>query len=330
MDANELQQKFFTHLKGTLKPHLSMADELCELLDISADSAYRRIRGEKPLTLYELKVICEKYKLSLDQILQLQNESVMFDAPGINHAALPFMIYMRQTLQQLKYFNTFSEKHMMYLNKDMAFFHNYYYPEIAAFKSFFWTKTIYNDPEYANKNFSLAAYPFEECFKLGQQMIREYNTIPSTELWNIESIDSTIIQIKYYKESGMFASKEDMEAVLESFIKTLNHLQLQLEKGVKFMPGETDVSYKASFTFYVNEVVLGNNTILLELNNDRLAYITYSVMQYIISKDQRFYNNVYNNFTTLLSRSNLISGAGERDRNRFFNAMREKAEALRK
>ncbi|MES2777276.1 MAG: helix-turn-helix domain-containing protein [Bacteroidota bacterium] len=307
-----------------------MADELCELLDISADSAYRRIRGEKPLTLYELKVICEKYKLSLDQILQLQNESVMFDAPGINHAALPFMIYMRQTLQQLKYFNTFSEKHMMYLNKDMAFFHNYYYPEIAAFKSFFWTKTIYNDPEYANKNFSLAAYPFEECFKLGQQMIREYNTIPSTELWNIESIDSTIIQIKYYKESGMFASKEDMEAVLESFIKTLNHLQLQLEKGVKFMPGETDVSYKASFTFYVNEVVLGNNTILLELNNDRLAYITYSVMQYIISKDQRFYNNVYNNFTTLLSRSNLISGAGERDRNRFFNAMREKAEALRK
>ncbi|MEO7311656.1 MAG: helix-turn-helix domain-containing protein [Chitinophagaceae bacterium] len=328
MNPTELQQKFFSHLKGSLKANLSVADELADLLDISADSAYRRIRGEKPLSLQELKIICEKHRLSLDQILDLQNESVLFQAPGINQDVLPFNIYMRQTLQQLKYFNTFGRKHMMCLNKDMAFFHNYYYPEIAAFKSFFWAKTIFNDPEYSNQKFSLAAYPFRDYFETGQQMIREYNHIPSTELWNPESFNCTIIQIQFYKDAGLFGNPADMELVVKSFIKTIDHLELQLEKGVKFMPGDTDVSYKSSLTFYVNEVVLGNNTILLELDEQRLAYITYSVMQYIISHDQRFYRNVHSNFTTLLSRSTLISGAGERDRNRFFNAVREKANSL--
>jgi len=56
MEATELQQIFFNHLKSALPAHVSIADELCDLLGISADSAYRRLRGEKPLTLYELKL----------------------------------------------------------------------------------------------------------------------------------------------------------------------------------------------------------------------------------------------------------------------------------
>ncbi|MGZ3951847.1 MAG: helix-turn-helix domain-containing protein, partial [Flavisolibacter sp.] len=57
----DLQQQLFNYIKDS-QPHISLADELCDLLEISYDSAYRRIRGEKPLTLLELKALCEKYK----------------------------------------------------------------------------------------------------------------------------------------------------------------------------------------------------------------------------------------------------------------------------
>ena len=46
MESNELQKQFFTQLKGRLPQHLSMVDEIAELLNISNDSSYRRIRGE--------------------------------------------------------------------------------------------------------------------------------------------------------------------------------------------------------------------------------------------------------------------------------------------
>ena len=71
METTELQQQLFSHLRENLPPHLSMVDELCELLELSPDSVYRRIRGEKPITLNELKRICSHYHLSIDHLLQL-------------------------------------------------------------------------------------------------------------------------------------------------------------------------------------------------------------------------------------------------------------------
>ncbi|MEO7984730.1 MAG: helix-turn-helix domain-containing protein, partial [Bacteroidota bacterium] len=70
MENNEVQQQLFNILKENLPPHLSLVDELGSLLGLSADSVYRRIRGEKPIDLFELKKICEHYHLSLDQLLQ--------------------------------------------------------------------------------------------------------------------------------------------------------------------------------------------------------------------------------------------------------------------
>src|SRR5205814_8262232 len=103
MQTNELQQQFFNHLKSVLPSHISMVDELSELLNLSHDSVYRRIRGEKPLALNELRQICEQHHISLDQVLQLKNDTVVFNAPDINHYSLPFSEYLKGMLTQLKY-----------------------------------------------------------------------------------------------------------------------------------------------------------------------------------------------------------------------------------
>jgi hypothetical protein len=330
MQANELQLQFFNHLKSVLPPHISMVDELTELLNISYDSVYRRIRGEKPLALNEIRQICEHYHISLDQVLQLQTDTVVFRAPDINHDSLPFEDYLKGMLTQLKHFNSFRQKKMLYFCKDMTFFHFFLFPEFAAFKTFFWIKTIQNDPAYSQKSFSLSEFPLEECFSIGQQIISEYNMIPSVELWNFESINSSISQIQFYRDSGMFARKEDFEVVVNSLEKTLDHLKLETEKGFKFMPGQSEVAYRASLQFYVNEVVLGSNTILLELDNIRHSFVTYNVLSYLISKDIRFNEKSFTNFNTILSRSILISGTGEKERSKFFRSLKERVQNLKR
>jgi hypothetical protein len=330
MNTIELQQQLFSHLKENLPPHLSLVDELCDLLDLSADSVYRRIRGEKPITLFELKKICEHYHLSLDQLLQLQNESVLFDAPGMNGAPGEFIDYMKGMLVQFKYFNSFKTKQIQYLSKDVPIWYFYLFPELGAFKTFFWSKTINNHPGLANKLFSMQEYPYEDCFAIGQKVLEEHNQIESIELWNYETIHSTINQVAYYKDAGHFRSSDDFEVVINSFHRMLDHLQLQAEKGVKFMPGASDVSYRAPIKFYVNELILGNNTMLLSLDDKRLSMVTYSVFHYLFTRDPRFSNKVAETFNTLLTRATLISNTGEKERNRFFNALRDKVNALKK
>jgi BetR domain len=330
METYEIQQQLFNHLKSVLPPHLSLVDELCDLLDLSPDSVYRRIRGEKPIALLELKMICEKYYLSLDHVLNLQNNSVVFQAPEINRRDISFEEYLEGNIAQLKYINSFEKKQMLYLCKDLPFWHFYSYPELAAFKTFVWIKTVQNNPAYANKKFSLAQYHFDNCYQLGQEMINHYNLIPSIELWNFESINSTTRQIEYYRDAGIFANSKDLDTIVDSFENLMEHIQLQAEKGVKFLPGATDLTHKAPLKFYVNEVILGNNSILVEVNSNRISFVTYNVFNFMMTKDPRFSDIVFSNFYTLMKTGTLISETGEKERNRFFGNLKTKIRELKK
>jgi len=330
MLAHELQQQFFNHLKSILPSHISMVDELTELLNLSHDSVYRRIRGEKPLALDELRQICGHYHISLDQVLQLQNDTVVFQAPEINQASLPFWDMLKGMLLQLTYFNSFEKRQMLYLCKDLPIWYFYVFPEIGAFKTFFWVKTIQNHPDYSHKLFSLSEFSFDDCFATGQQVIKEYNQIPCIELWNWETISSTLSQIKFYRDAGIFKNDADIEIIINSFDKTLDHLQHQAEKGLKFMPGDTDVSYRSPVQLYINEVVIGSNTILAQLNDKRISFIPYNIFSYMLTKDVRFNESSFNVFNTLVSRSTLISGTGEKERNKFFRSLKERVQDLRK
>jgi hypothetical protein len=329
MEANQLQQQLFTTIREKLPTHLSLADELQELLGLSADSIYRRIRGEKPISLPELKTICEHFHLSLDEMLNLTNDSVLFHAPGLTQKTVDFKEYLIAMREQFRYFNSFADKKMYYLCKDLPFWYFYLFPEVAAFKTFLWMKTIHNYPSMRNQVFSLNEFDADEYFRIGQEIIHLYNLMPSEELWNNESINSTLNQISYYRDAGIFATKEDEKKVIDSFSNMMGHLENQCTAGRKFMPGDSELAYRGSIQFYVNELILGNNTILLNLGGNRMSLITHSVLSYLMTTDARFAELAFSSYNSLLGRSALISVSGEKERHRFFNNIQSKIKQLR-
>lgn len=330
MEETSLQKQLFQQIKNSLAPHISMVDEIGELLELSYDSVYRRIRGEKPVTLNELKLLCERFHLSLDQVLQLHTDKVLFTDMEANGSVTNFKNYLQSILMQLQYYNSFKNRQMLYLSKDIPVFYFFYTPELTAFKSFFWSKSILNDPDFAEKSFSLKNFDVKDYFEMGQKVIKEYNQIPSTELWNYESINSTILQLQYYRDAGIFESEEDFNKVLDSCDMMLHHLQKQVEHGRKFLPGINEEGYGASLKFYINEIILGNNSIMVETDEVKIAIINHIVLKYISTSDKKFTERAFANFQNLVSRSILISETGERDRSKFFKVLREKLQACRK
>ena len=72
------------------------------------------------------------------------------------------MDYLKGLLKQFKMFNSFEKMEMLYQCQDAPFFYFYLFPEIWAFKTFCWLKSVLNEPDYQNKTFSLDEFPFEE------------------------------------------------------------------------------------------------------------------------------------------------------------------------
>ena len=66
---NPVQVKFFEKLKQLLPPNISLANAISDVLEISADGAYRRMRGESVLSMDELVKLCRHYRIPPDAIV---------------------------------------------------------------------------------------------------------------------------------------------------------------------------------------------------------------------------------------------------------------------
>jgi hypothetical protein len=327
-NATSVQQMFFQHVKDHLPAHLSLVDEVAELLDISIDSAYRRIRAEKALSFEEIRTLCAHFRISLDQLFHLETDTLLFSGKFINNEDFNFDGYLLDILRLLTTINSFGRKEIQFMSKDIPLFHHFHFPELAAFKTFFWVKTILQDPAYNKKQFVVDEFP-PAVSQICSRVIGEYNNIPSQEIWHVESIHATLRQIEYYRDTKLFASDQDLARVYEGLHKTVDHVEEQAETGRKFSPHNRH-SPRATLQLYVNEFVLGDNTYFVRLDDRRLVLLNHSVLNTIRTSDSNFTRCTEEHFQNIMRRSTPISGVGEKERHKFFNSLREKITASRK
>src|SRR5215831_11823213 len=155
MTTKPLAQEFlFQRIRELLPPQYSLADQISEILHVSNDSAYRRIRNETPLLLEEAKLLCDHFNLSLDQLFQVNNNSVLFHSMTITSEGDSFEKYLKGILQQLKGASQLAQSEVIYLTKDFPLFHIFAFQPFFAFRYFFWMKTILGHPDFQNAEFS--------------------------------------------------------------------------------------------------------------------------------------------------------------------------------
>jgi hypothetical protein len=162
---------------------------------------------------------------------------------------------------------------------------------------------------------------------LTKKMIEAYTKLPSLEIWNDNSIDATIRQIDYYRQSKILPSDQFALDIYKNLYEMIDHVEKQAEAGCKFALNSKPTSNSAPYKFYVNEFMLGDNCNLAILNNTKVVYINHSVLNIIMTKDPVFTEYTYQHAQNLIRRSTLMSYVGEKERRKFFNGLREKIES---
>ena len=323
MNTTEIQEQLFQSIKRKWKGEAPIADEIARLLGISTDSAYRRMRGEKPITFEELYIISTHYRISLDQLLGIDNGGIQFQGQFLNKQNFRFDGYMTSLVQNMAYMNSFKEKEFYYSCKDMPIFDHFVFREIAAFKWFFWLRTYFQFPEFEKRKFRFADYP-DELFALDQKALQLYNQIPSVEIWNIESMNILTRQIEFYRDGQVFESDRDAYIIYETVEKLWDHIEKQAALGYKFNINDPEQRPMGRFSMYFNEVLLGDNSMLVILDGVKMSYITHTTINFMLSRDVAFNENMYSHLRNQMKRSTLISAVSEKERSKFFRIIRER------
>jgi hypothetical protein len=325
MNISELQQQLFQQVKTKLPGDSPLVETVADVLEVSTDSAYRRIRGEKTMSLEETYKLCMKFQISLDNIMNVNSNAVVFTGNFIETSNFKFKDYLTNVMMQVKYMNNFENRHMTYSCKDIPLFHHFHFREIAAFKYYFWMKNILHFPEFAHKKFRMDDYP-EEFFDLGRSALNYYNQLDTTEIWNIESLNSTIRQVEFYHDSNTFSNPKEILEIYIALGKLIDHLEAQATAGYKFNWEDPERKKLGDYQMYFNEIIILENSMLVSLNGTRTAFLVHNVLNVLMTRDVAFCENMNRYILNLIKKSTLISSVSERERFRFFKNLRNRIE----
>lgn len=321
------QKLLFKEIREKISPDISFVHELSELLEISYDSAYRRIRGEKELSIEELKKVCFRFDISVDSLFNYHSEHVVFNSLAIGEEGFSIDQWLKSLLAAIRSIHAARDREIIYAAKDIPVFYYFEFPEIAAFKIYFWNKALIPSGDYENRLLTLDAP--EELYETGRQLLAHYIRIPTIEIWSEETISSILRQIEYCFVSGFFQNTQDVFRLCDTVDAWLGHVQSQAEHGFQFMMGQRPEGVENTFRLYQNEVLVTDNTILVRTDGQRTCYNTYNVINQLITTNPVFCRQVENTLRNLMQESTMISGTSAKERHRFFNILHEKVRTLR-
>ena len=203
----EEQKVLFEIIKSKIPDGCILANEIEELLGLSRESVYRRIRGETPLSFDDLIKICIKYGLSMDEILNIKsNDGVIFQYQPVNIADIDSnAAYLTHLLNVMEVVAKSPDKKELIISaQDIPSYYFCKFPYLAFFRLYTWNNTL--DRNKISYDKFCENLDKDKILPIYERMYSTYCSIPTREIWTEHTIDSTIRLIEYFYDAGNFES----------------------------------------------------------------------------------------------------------------------------
>ena len=327
--SKDIQNVLFARIKSRLSKDDSFVEVIAELFNSSKDSAYRRIRGETLLNINELRILSLEYKISLDELLLGVTNGMFFNYKSVRRSGLDFNVYFKEMAETMERLSAAPNASMLYAAWDVPIFHYFNFPEVMLFKTYFWRKSVWDDPVLRDTDFKLKELMEvhgEVIKRDGQRILDAYIKTPATEIWHDWTLESTLKQIEFAVDSGFFVKKEDYMLLFEQLYQLIEHVEEQAKAGFKFRHGHKPEKSTDNYEVYLNEIFFLNNTIVAEADNLKEVYVVHESVNYLTTTNPQFCEETANWMQVQKKKSILLTNSSERERNKFFKKQFAKIE----
>ncbi|WP_421941031.1 helix-turn-helix domain-containing protein [Pedobacter sp.] len=298
------QIDFFNRIKSVIPDYQNLAQTVAEVLEVSTNEAYKKIRGNSTLNLQQIVKLSDNFGVPFlykpDQL-----PTVTFDYLSVDQEIPNMLLYLKDLLKNLQKIHQSKSKHITITTDDIPLFHFFKYPELTCFKLFYWSDSVMNtDTKFDPGIFT------EEIINLAKELHQLYLEIPCTEIWAKDTVHGTIEQIRYAHEAG-YISSPLAEQIIEQVRYCLTDMNMYAIASKKTI----DPSH--TFTWY-NCDVLGSISYLIDFKDNMACYNRFNTFNYLRTEDQPYCLQTRKWMQGLIMKSVSFSGQGEKHRNKFL------------
>jgi hypothetical protein len=318
----EIQKIFFDTLKEEINPNVRPVDVLSDILDVSPDAAYRRLRGEKELTLSELVKICSFFNISMDTVLNHHTNNVLF---RYTHRGLSntdnYEKRMDEMAELYEGMVKSPNREILTTAQDIPVFHFMSFPELALFKVYTWNQIGAEQSVSYDKFISTL-----DQTKLSNSYTRimdAYRQIPSTEVWTGNTIENILRLLDYHYDINCFENAEYPGLICRQLLQLIENIEQWTENESKEYKDK-----KVFFRMYLSSMDLENNFVIMKKDGAAVASIKLYTINGIFTSNTEFCAETEKWIRNLISKSLHVSGASARERFKFFQSMKMRINKL--
>ncbi len=316
---NNFQERLFQRIKEAFSDSFSMEHRLAKILNVPVERTYQLLRSQAELTANEAFTLSTHFGFSLDEIGTHQPGLITFRFNALEYNIKTLQDFFQTILKELQYINVIGAKQMIYTAHDFPVFSLFQFPELAAFKIFFWGRIIFDLPGF-DRPFDLDEMDLD-ALSSGERAWQQYLKMPSLEIWSSDIANNVLKQIYYFWEHKIFKKKEDAIIICDKLSELVEHGRLQAAESRKFHPFKKPPKQE-NFQLYYNEVAVTGNTLFIKTEKNSRAFVVQNTLNYLVTDHPIYSVHTERWLHQLRQNSTLISGAkNDLLRDRFFEGL---------
>ncbi len=315
------QTAFFDSVKARLPASQLLANEIAQVLGISKAEAYNKIKGSSGLTLHQIEIICNAFNCHFEINPPSDKTSSRFRFTPFHTGKVDMLQYITGLGTQMNALVKNGLQKMSCSTDDIPFFHLFKYPELTAFKLFFWNSRISSSagnkatPTFTNKNKN------KKTIAAAYSLYEVYQNIPCLEIWNNSDTLIILEQMRYAFTNNLVADKKLRQEICNQLMLVLHDIE-----GYAISKAKNKESL-ATFDWHYCEVV-NNVSYLATLKNSQACFLRFNTFNNLESGDANICKEVDNWLQSLLKESVGFSGQGSNMRNKYLLSLRKQIEEL--
>lgn len=319
MNADIFNKNLLDAIKRNTPTNANMVTLLMDILSISKEAVYRRLRGDALFTLYETVLISKKLGIPLNSFIS-PSENLIYELKPQRHYNLREIDY-----KMLEEFLGVLKMAAQEANSEFVLSANRF-PEFPSHKFYWLTKYSSFRWMYLNQDNSNSVKRFDEIFfpkrffELAQEIVEGTMSVKNIcYIWDDILFYGMVKEIKYFHGIHLI-NNEDLNFIKQDFHKLLDLLEQIAIKGQMPAGGKAQV--------YVSNVNFDATYCYLETDIFNISMIGAFSVNYLTATDRLAILKMKERIQSIKRVSTLISESGEIQRQNFFKQQREYVDSL--
>ena len=274
----KLNELLAAKVAESIPQNIKTIDYLMEVLNISRESAYRRMRGEIPFTFNEIATLSLDLGFTVDEIIGSHKKDRIFFDLKTDTSADPeesFLAMIQEYYDYIDNISKFRDGEILITLNRISLFLLIKFDTLFKFFYYKWVHQTYNVPVFYS--FSEMTVP-PEILAVRQQLKVRSDTLSNVNLiLDRDLFLSTVKEIQYYY-SRRLLSLENIHYLREELLKLLYYIEKLLQRG------RNENGYE--YNFYVSSLDVEANTTYASFGDNYASKFWMYSLNAVVIKNQ--------------------------------------------